>query len=270
MRHAEGASIMLEDPLPLLPDDPAPGAGLGPEGTGPERCGALQAELAAWRAAHPPPPATVAEIEAVVEAHLGRRRAQGIRATLPLSAAPTSPDPSAVPSPCPTCAVPQEAWGIQRPTLRVVGDQPGRRDRTSWTCPHCGDGRFAPGCGARPRARPLLPSPGGAAGAAGHRGVLRAGARAPGLLHRRAPQPGNGPAADRDGRGASGGGRGRCGGAAGGDPPRPAGRSPGPAGERRGGAGAAGRGPVERRHAAHRRHRYHDDAWRWRAPAPHD
>jgi hypothetical protein len=116
-----------------LPDGPAPH-------DMPDLWSVLQAELRAWRIAHPH--ATFAEIEAVVEAQLGRLRAQLIAETVP-------PGQDAVRDPvrptCPACAVPLVERGTHPRTVRVLGDQPVTLHRPYWTCPRCGGGVFPPG-----------------------------------------------------------------------------------------------------------------------------
>jgi hypothetical protein len=100
---------------------------------------AVQAELAAWRAAHPQ--ATFAELEAAVEAGVAQLRASLVR-----EAVPRDPGARAAARPqCAGCAVPLTARGRHRRTVQLWGDHPVELERTYWSCPRCRAGHFPPG-----------------------------------------------------------------------------------------------------------------------------
>ena len=99
----------------------------------------VQAELAAWQAAHPR--ATLAELEAAVEASVAQ-----LRAHLLAEALPREPGRSDGARPrCGACAVELTARGRHRRTIQLWGDHPVELERTYWTCPRCGAGHFPPG-----------------------------------------------------------------------------------------------------------------------------
>lgn len=99
---------------------------------------AVQADLAAWGHAHPQ--ATFAEIEDAVEQQMGRLRAALIGERLPTEARAAPPPPH-----CPHCGGVLVRRGRRGRTLRVLGDEPVRLERSYWTCRQCGEGLFPPG-----------------------------------------------------------------------------------------------------------------------------
>lgn len=101
---------------------------------------AFDAELRAWRVAHPE--ATLTEIEQALDTRLRALRAD-LLATL---AATDAPDASraGMATPCPACGRPVVARGRHRRTLTTTGDQPLPLTRRYATCPACGYGFFPP------------------------------------------------------------------------------------------------------------------------------
>jgi len=102
-------------------------------------------ELAAWRAAHPR--ATLAEIEQVVLAAVGRLQAQALSelahasAAADLGASPAKARPR-----CPSCGGGLEPRGQhEREVLTPRQAAPVRLRRSYGVCAACGDGVFPPG-----------------------------------------------------------------------------------------------------------------------------
>lgn len=85
---------------------------------------AVEAELAAWRAAHPQ--ATFAELEAAVEAGVAHLRRSFLQA-----AVPREPDAREATRPrCGGCAIPLAARGQRRRTVQIWGEQAVDLERT--------------------------------------------------------------------------------------------------------------------------------------------
>jgi hypothetical protein len=128
----------------LTPEEPAMAAPEDvPESPSAEATAALtdlSTALAVWRRTHPE--ATFAEIEAAVETHLARLRAQLIVDALP-PAGVAPPEAERRPT-CAACGVGLVRRGRHRRTLRVVGDAPVTLERAYWSCPRCGAGLFPP------------------------------------------------------------------------------------------------------------------------------
>jgi ribosomal protein S27AE len=98
------------------------------------------AALAAWRQAHPK--ATWAEIEAAVDAELGRLRAQVLGDTAMTSDAADLRGARPI---CPTCGEELAPAGPRRRRLRGEQEVPVELERTYARCPACGTGIFPPG-----------------------------------------------------------------------------------------------------------------------------
>ncbi len=90
------------------------------------------AALDAWRQAHPT--ATWAEIEAAVDAQLGRLRAEMLGDT---AMASDAAHPDGAHLPCPECGARLEAAGARRRRLRGEGDVALELERTYARCPAC-------------------------------------------------------------------------------------------------------------------------------------
>ena len=91
--------------------------------------------LAHWRAAHPD--ATLAEIEAAVDAHLSAYRVSLIMETAATDA------PAERPS-CPACGQAMQQAGTRSRTLCTAHDGALTVSDTTWRCPACGAGLFPP------------------------------------------------------------------------------------------------------------------------------
>lgn len=91
--------------------------------------------LARWRADHPD--ATLAEIEAAVDAHLSAYRASLIMDAATTAAPPARPR-------CPDCGEVMQQVGTRTRTVRTAHE--GRLTFTdpAWRCPACGAGLFPP------------------------------------------------------------------------------------------------------------------------------
>ena len=101
-------------------------------------------EMQEWRAAHPR--ATLAEIEAEVEARVVRLRARLVEDAALASPVRDWTGPEAGERPgCPSCGHPLQARGLDTRRLTVPGDQPIELTRRYGTCPTCGTGLFPPG-----------------------------------------------------------------------------------------------------------------------------
>lgn len=98
----------------------------------------LAADLRRWRRANPD--ATLAEIEAALDARLDPSRA-----ALLADLATASPDASAGRGCCPSCGGRLERRGVKERTLRTRGDAPVALRRTYAVCSACGAGLFPPG-----------------------------------------------------------------------------------------------------------------------------
>mgnify|MGYP000474587671 CR=1 FL=1 len=96
---------------------------------------AVEAEVRAWRAAHPA--ATLTEIERALDARLDRARAE-----LLADVAAAVPEADAR---CPDCGAPMARRGERTRTLRTEGDAALTLTRAYLTCPACGRGLFPPG-----------------------------------------------------------------------------------------------------------------------------
>jgi rubrerythrin len=93
----------------------------------------VDAELRAWRAAHPH--ATLSEIEATLDQRLRAARAQLLSQVVADASVPTH---------CPACGTTLQQRGRHRRRLRTDGDQPVELERAYATCPVCGTGLFPP------------------------------------------------------------------------------------------------------------------------------
>jgi len=100
---------------------------------------AVEADLAAWHAAHPDAP--LAEIEAVVEARVSQLRAALLQTRVDTAAAQEPPARSV----CPTCGRPLQRRGQHPRTLTARGGGTLRVERPYYTCSACGTGHFPPG-----------------------------------------------------------------------------------------------------------------------------
>lgn len=104
----------------------------------------LEAEMTAWRHAHPT--ASLTEIEAALDACLAR-----VRAALLDTAAHATPAADWRTAPpeqhpvCPHCSTRLQARGKHRRRLRTHGDQVLTLERSYGVCPACGTGLFPPG-----------------------------------------------------------------------------------------------------------------------------
>lgn len=101
--------------------------------------------MADWRSAHPT--ATFAEIEAEVEAWLGKLRARLLEDAALVSTARTGVD-SGTPAErgrCPVCRGALVVRGEQARQVRIRGDRGVTLRRTYLTCATCGRGFFPPG-----------------------------------------------------------------------------------------------------------------------------
>ena len=99
--------------------------------------------LGAWRLQHPK--ATLAEIEAAVDARLAHLRAKLLQeAALAAAAADWSTAPAADRPTCPGCQTPLVARGKQPRHLQAAGGRDVVLNRTYGVCPTCGGGLFPP------------------------------------------------------------------------------------------------------------------------------
>ena len=101
--------------------------------------GAVEADLAAWHAAHPDAP--LAEIEAVVEGQVSRLRAALLQARLDTATAQAGTTRPV----CPECGKPLQRRGQHPRTLTARGGGTLRVERPYYTCSACGTGHFPPG-----------------------------------------------------------------------------------------------------------------------------
>jgi hypothetical protein len=101
--------------------------------------GAVEADLAAWHAAHPDAP--LAEIEAAVEARVSQLRAALLQARVGAAAAQEAAAQPAGPG----CGAPLQRRGRHPRTLTARGGGTLRVERSYYECPGCGTGRFPPG-----------------------------------------------------------------------------------------------------------------------------
>jgi YgiT-type zinc finger domain-containing protein len=96
-----------------------------------------------WRAAHPR--ATFAEIEAEVEAQLGRLRARMLEeVALASRATDLTGEAAAEPPDCPQCGHALQARGQHTRTVTIRGDRAVALRRSYAVCPACGTGLFPP------------------------------------------------------------------------------------------------------------------------------
>ena len=95
-----------------------------------------QRDLAAWHSTHPD--ATLAEIEAAVEAQLDRLRAQ-------LLAERTTPRAGEGHPVCQQCGTTMVPSTHTKRHVLLRGDQPLELERDYVVCPQCGAGLFPPG-----------------------------------------------------------------------------------------------------------------------------
>ncbi|MDQ3694873.1 MAG: hypothetical protein M3464_14795 [Chloroflexota bacterium] len=98
----------------------------------------VQAQLRAWRAAHPR--ATFAEIEAAIDHYLAPVRTALLAEAAQAAAVPARPD-------CPCCKVPMQQVGQRQRTVRTAQDQAVTVQGPGYRCPACGAGLFPPGRG---------------------------------------------------------------------------------------------------------------------------
>src|SRR5437879_13213951 len=92
-----------------------------------------------------PPTATLSEIEAALDARLGRLRAQMLAdAALASAAASWSQESSSARPPCPTCGAPLQSRGAATRDLQTQAGQAIHLTRSYGTCPACGPGLFPP------------------------------------------------------------------------------------------------------------------------------
>jgi hypothetical protein len=102
---------------------------------------AVEADLAAWHAAHPDAP--LAAIEAAVEARVSQLRTALLQARVDTATAQVAAE-SARPV-CPGCGGPLQRRGHHRRTLTARGGGRLRVERPYYTCSACGTGLFPPG-----------------------------------------------------------------------------------------------------------------------------
>jgi hypothetical protein len=102
---------------------------------------AVEADLAAWHAAHPGAP--LAEIETAVEARVSQLRAALLQARVDTATAQTAAG-GARPV-CPGCGAPLQRRGQHPRTLTARGGGTLRVERPYYTCSACGTGLFPPG-----------------------------------------------------------------------------------------------------------------------------
>jgi hypothetical protein len=114
--------------------------GVRPRGDEPTLWQAVEADLADWHAAHPP--ASLAEIEAAVEAQMGRLRAALLQARVDTA---TAQEEGAARPVCPSCGRPLQRRGQHPRTLTARGGGTLRVERPYYTCSACGTGLFPPG-----------------------------------------------------------------------------------------------------------------------------
>ncbi len=103
----------------------------------------LEAEMMAWRTAHPT--ATFTEIEQVLDTHLARIRAELLDAVAHASPAADwrglPPEQHPV---CPECGTHLQPRGTHRRRFRTQGNQQVTLERSYGICPACGTGVFPP------------------------------------------------------------------------------------------------------------------------------
>ena len=108
-----------------------------------EATGAVWTELVAWREAHPR--ATFTEIEAELDRQLNQVRAR-LLGDLALASATADLAASGVDRPrCERCGVALQAQGQEERGVVTQGGVEVRLERSSATCPRCGDRSFPPG-----------------------------------------------------------------------------------------------------------------------------
>ncbi len=111
--------------------------------TPPDVRASLEAEMTAWRHAHPT--ATFTEIESALDVHLARVRAELLDAVAHASPAAdwrdAPPDQHPV---CPECDTPLQTRGSHPRQLRTHGNQRVILERSYGVCPACGTGVFPP------------------------------------------------------------------------------------------------------------------------------
>ena len=112
--------------MPPIPDPPP----------APEVLASAQAELHAWRAAHPQ--ATFYEIEVETERQLAR-----VRAALVGELVRAGPVEVARPA-CPHCGQPMQKVGRQARTVLLPHDEALTLEGPRYRCPACGTGFFPP------------------------------------------------------------------------------------------------------------------------------
>jgi hypothetical protein len=96
-----------------------------------------------WRLQHPT--ATLAEIEAALDARLGRLRAQMLAdAALASAAATWSQESGSARPPCPACGAPLQSRGAATRALQTHAGQEITLTRSYGTCSACGAGLFPP------------------------------------------------------------------------------------------------------------------------------
>ena len=96
-----------------------------------------------WRLQHPT--ATFSEIEAALDARLGRLRARMLEdAALASAVATWSPESGHPRPPCPACGAPLQSRGAATRELQTHAGQEITLTRSYGTCPACGAGLFPP------------------------------------------------------------------------------------------------------------------------------
>jgi len=96
-----------------------------------------------WRLQHPT--ATFSEIEAALDARLGRLRARMLEdAALASAVAAWSPESGHPRPPCPACGAPLQSRGEATRDLQTHAGQEITLTRSYGTCPACGAGLFPP------------------------------------------------------------------------------------------------------------------------------
>ena len=96
-----------------------------------------------WRLQHPTAP--FSEIEAALDARLGRLRARMLEDAALASAVATWSQESANPRPpCPACGAPLQSRGEHTRGLQTQAGQEITLTRSYGTCPACGAGLFPP------------------------------------------------------------------------------------------------------------------------------
>lgn len=98
---------------------------------------AAQAELQAWRTAHPA--ATFYEIEVTTERCLARVRAALVAEVVQAGAGATTECPV-----CPTCGEPMQQVGQQKRTITLAYDEAVTLQGPRYRCPACRTGLFPP------------------------------------------------------------------------------------------------------------------------------